>query len=104
MTAAVNHMPDADADDDQQRAREQVGGNHECDAGVMNAAHVDEGENRQHAEAQLQRVRLQAWRGGDERAHAGRDAYGGRERVVDHQGSGGQQARSLAEVLAGNGI
>ena len=46
-------------------------------------------------QAELQGVGLEAGGGGDERAHAGRDAHGGGEDVVDHQSRGGQQARTL---------
>ena len=53
----------------------------------------------QHAEAELQGVGLQAGHGGDERAHAGGDAHGGGEDVVDHQRRGGQQARAFTQVL-----
>ncbi len=70
----------------------------------MDAAHVDDGEDQQHSQAQLQGVWLQGGHGGDERAHAGRDAHGGGEDVVDHQGGRGQQARALAQVLAGHGV
>ena len=89
----------AHRNDNQQRHGEQVGGNHEDHAGVVDAAHVDDGENEQHPKAELQRVRLQAGHGGDERAHAGGDAHRCGEDVVDHQRRSGQQAGALAQVL-----
>ena len=53
------------------------------------------------ARQSCKRMGLQAGSGRDERAYAGRDAHSGGENVVDHQGSGGQQPRALAQVLRG---
>ncbi len=104
MSTAGDRVKDAHGDHDQQRAREQVGGNHEHYAGVVHAAHVHDGENHQHAETKLQRMRLQAGHRGDERAHAGRNAHGRSEDVVDHERRRRQQARAFAQVLRGHGV
>ena len=56
----MEHLPGADGDHNQQRSGEQVGGNHEDHAGVVDAAHVHDGQNEQHRQAELQGVRLQA--------------------------------------------
>jgi hypothetical protein len=104
MTRPVQHMPRAHADHNQQRSREQNGGNHERHARVMHAAHVHQGQNEQHRQAHFERVRLQTGHGGDECAHAGRNAHRRGENVVDHQSGGGQQARPLTQILAGHRV
>ena len=58
----------------------------------------------QHAQAQLQGVRLQAGNGGDQRAYAGRDAHRRGQDVVDHQRRRGQQSRAVAQVFGGHGV
>jgi hypothetical protein len=101
----VHHLPGAHGDHDQQRCRKHVGGNHEHDAGVVHAAHVHDGENEPVRSRQSsQRVRLQTGHSGDQRAHAGRNANGRSQYVVDHQRRRRQQSRALAQVLAGHRV
>ena len=101
---AEQRRDDSHRDHDQQRARERVGGNHEHHAGIVDAAHVDDGQDQEHAQAQLERARLQRRHGGDECAHARRYADCRREYVIDHQGRGGQQPGVIAQVLGGHGV
>ena len=42
--------------------------------------------------------------GGDERAHAGRNAHRGGQDVVDHERRGRQQTGIRAQVLSGHGV
>ncbi len=56
------------------------------------------------AEAELERVRLEARDSGDERADAGGDADRGGEHVIDHQRGCGKQARAGAQVFAGDRV
>ena len=71
MAAARDRVEHAYADHNKQRARKQIGGNHEHHAGVVHAAHVHDGENHQYAKTELQRMRLQTGHGGNQRADSG---------------------------------
>ncbi len=53
-------MPSPHQDHDQKRAHEEIRGHHEDGARVVNPAHIHDGQRNQHAEADLERVRLQA--------------------------------------------
>ena len=94
----------SDDDDEQQGADEEVSGDEEGGAGVLDAAHVDEGEDEQDGEAEGERVRLKRGERGDQRSDAGGDADRGVEDVVDHERGGGEQAGDLAEVLGGDRV
>ena len=105
MTAADDCLEEAHADDNEQRADEEIGGNDKCAAGLADAAHVYEGKQEQDAEADGESVFLQgAGVDGDERPHAGRDADCRGEHIVDHERRCGEQAGIGAEVLRRNGV
>ena len=89
----------ADKDHEQQRADEEVGGDEEGGARVLDPAHVDQREDKQDGKAERERVGFEPGEGRDQRAHTGGDADGRVENVVDHQRRGGQQAGVGAEVL-----
>jgi len=84
-------------------SEKKVGGDEEDDAGIVDAAHVDDGEEDEDPEAEREGVRLKGGYGGDEGADSGGDSDGRCEHVVDHEGRRGEQAGGITEVLAGNG-
>ena len=104
MPRRMHHLPSAGGNHDQQRCCKEISGNHEHHAGVVHAAHVHKGQDGEHDEAQHERVRLQGRDGGDQCAHAGRDAHCSGEDVVDHERCRGQKAGAFAQVLAGHGV
>ena len=104
MAVGENRANGSDDDDEEQRADEEVGGDEEGRAGVLGAAHVDEGEDGEDEQAEGERVWLELGEGGDQRADACGDADGGVQDVVDHERGGGEKAGGFAEVLCGDGI
>ncbi len=59
MAARGDHPHRSNEDHEQQRADEEVGGDEEGGTGVLDPAHVDQGEDEQDGEAQRERVRLE---------------------------------------------
>ena len=103
MSMAGDGVEEADGNDNEQRTDEQIGRDEEDDAGIADAAHVDEGEQQQNKQADLECVRLEGGYGGNERADAGGDPDRCGEDVVDHERRSGEQTRAIAEVLTGDG-
>ena len=101
--AGGQRLEEPDGDHRQQRSDEQVRGRHEHQPGFAQAAEVDQRDRGQDAQAQRQGMRQQRGHGGNQRAHAGGNADGDVEDVVDHQGGAGQQARKVPQVLARHG-
>jgi hypothetical protein len=66
---------------EQQCADEEVRGNKEGRASVLNSAHVDQGEDEQYGEAERERVGLELREGGDQRSNTRRDPDGGVENM-----------------------
>ena len=91
-------------DDEEQRADEEVGGDEKGGASVVDAAHIDQGQDGKDCEAEQEGVGLKAGDCGDEGSDACGDADRGGEDVVDHEGGCGEEAGALAEVLAGYGV
>ena len=99
----VSCVKKPDADDDEQRSQKQIGRDEEDDAGVADTAHVNDGKEQENDQADLEGMRLQPGDGRDERTHAGGDADGRGEDVVDHERGCGEQAGVIAEVFASDG-
>ena len=99
VASRLNYAEDAERHGRQYGPDKQKGGKNESRARVLDAAHVDQGEERQHDQTQHQHVRLQPLLVADHGPDAGRDADRGGQDVVDHQRRGGQQAGPGAQVL-----
>src|SRR4029077_5695597 len=92
------------ANGDQQRAQEEIGGQHESHAGIAQAPQIENGDDQQYEDANADGVRLQGRNSGDQRANARGNAHGGGENVVRQQGRGSQKRGEGAEVEARDGI
>ena len=99
-----NYAEDAEGHGRQYGPDKQKGGKDEGRAGVLDAAHVDQGKKRQHEQAQHQHVRLQPLLVADDCPDPGRDANRGGQDVVDHQRRRGKQTCPGAQVLGGDGV
>ena len=94
----------SDDDHEKQRPDEEVRGDEEGRAGVLDSAHIDERENQQDREAEAEGVGLEARDCGHEGTNAGGYADGRIQDVVDHERGGGEQPRLLPEILGGDGV
>ena len=99
MPAGSPGRPRAGAEDEQQRGQKQIGRDRQDQPGLLGAAQVHQGDQRQHAEAKRQGIGVQRRHGRDQRAHPGRDAHRDVQHVVHHQRRRGQQPGIGPEVL-----
>ena len=104
MSAAGQGTKQAHSYHDQQGGKKQIRWNHERDAGIVDAAQIDNCKYDEDGQAQEQGVLLQAGNCGDECADSGRDADSRSEDVVDHQRRGSEESRAFAQVLGCYGV
>jgi hypothetical protein len=104
MAAGLPDVEYSHADGNQQGADEEEGGDDEGRSRVLDASHVDQGEDGEHNQAKHQRVREKPLLAGYDVLDAGRDSDGGGEDVIDHQGGGCQQARTGSEIFRGDRV
>ena len=104
MAASENGLEHANGNRGQQRADEQIGGNHEEDPGLTDAAQVHQRDYGQNANTDYNRVRLKTRDGRDKGAYSGGNSHGHDENVVNHQRSCGEQAGKRAQIFRGHGV
>src|SRR5208283_1676071 len=88
----------------EQSADEEISGNHEGNASVVDSAQVENGDDEKNGEAERNGMCLQGRNGGDEGADSRGDAYGGGEDVVGKQGRGGEKSGENAKIGASDGV
>ena len=97
----LHHSPDQHGE---QAEDEQVRWQHIDQSVFAYAAQADQREQQKNEQADRERMRDKRWNGRDERADAGGDTHTDVEQVVEHERRSREQADTLAEVLAGDGV
>ena len=101
---AVRDLPDAERDEGDHHRDEAVGGDAEGGTRLADAAQVDDHKQRHRGERDGDRVGDERGVGAGDRRNATGDRHGNGEDVVGEERGRGDEARSLAEVFAGDGV
>ncbi len=91
VKAQANHSP--------QTSDKKICRGHEHRAGFAHSAQVDKGEQQENSQTDDERMRLKTRHCRYQGAHARGNPHRHGQRVVDHQGGSGQQARAHTQVL-----
>ena len=75
-----------------------------ADSGIAHSANVDQRQQHQNPQAQGERMGLQRWHGGDQRADAGGDSDRGGQHIIDHQRRRREKPGPMPQILAGHGV
>ena len=97
-------MDQPDGDDREQADDEEQGREQEGPGRFAQASQVENGDDRQDAEADRDGGGADAGEGGCQRPHPGGDRHGDGQGVVNDQGGGRDQADVGAEVVPGHGV
>jgi hypothetical protein len=101
MAAAKEDANDSRGNHDEQSANEEISGNHEGRAGVVDSTEVQDSDDEKDDETQRNAVRLQRRNRGDEGTDSSGDTDGGGENVIGEQCRGGEKSGKNAKVETG---
>ena len=103
-SAATQHVPEADAEHDEDAHDEAVGGDGEEGAGLAYPTQVHHHQYDDEQQPEFDAVSAQLGERGDEVLHAGRHRYRDRHHVVDQQGGRRDEGGVPSEVRAADRV